>query len=123
MNRGVFDGFTVKIFYSEDDYYLAYFVELPSVWAFGTTPSKTMIELEATWALIKQHHRMDSEPIPQAPSQEAPERSFNVPVDSQLYHNLTVAAMEAGVNLYTLVARKLAAATNTDIDKSERHDV
>ena len=23
MNRGVFDGFTVKIFYGEDDYYLA----------------------------------------------------------------------------------------------------
>ena len=118
MNRGVFDGFTVKMFYGEDDYYLAHFVELPNVWAFGRTPSKAMIELEATWELIKQHHRMDSEPIPKAPSQEASERSFNVPVDSRLYHNLTVAAMEAGVNLYTLVARKLAAATNTDVDRS-----
>ncbi len=114
MNKGVFDGFTVKIFYGEDDYYLAHFVELPNVWAFGTTPSKAMIELEATWELIKQHNRMDSEPIPKAPSQEAYEGSFNVPVDAQLYHTLTVAATEAGVNLYTLVARKLAAATNAE---------
>lgn len=114
MDRDVFDGFTVKVSYGEDGYYLAYFVELPSVWAFGTTPSKAIIEVEATWELIKQHHRMDSEPIPLAPSQEASERSFNVPVDSQLYHHLIVAAMEAGVNLYTLVARELAAATNAD---------
>ena len=113
MDRGVFDGFTVKIFYGEDDYYLAYFVELPNVWAFGTTPSKAMVELEATWELIKQHNRMDSEPIPQAPSPDTCDGSFNVPVDARLYHTLTVAATEAGVNLYTLVAHKLAAATNT----------
>ena len=118
MNKGVFDGFTVKIFFGEDNYYLAHFVELPNVWAFGTNPSEALIELEATWELIKQHSRMDSEPIPQAPSPEAYEGSFNVPVDTQLYHALTVAATEAGVNLYTLVARKLAAATNTDIDGS-----
>lgn len=118
MNRGVFDGFTVKIFYGEDDCYLAHFEELPSVWAFGTTPSEAMIELEATWELVKQHNRMDSEPIPQAPSQEASKGSFTVLVDSQLYHNLTVAAMEAGVNLYTLVACKLTATTNTDGDRS-----
>ena len=114
MNKGVFDGFTVKIFYGEDNYYLAHFVELPNVWAFGTTPSKAMIELEATWELIKQHNRMDREPIPKAPPQAAYEGSFNVPVDAELYHALTVAATEAGVNLYTLVARKLAAATNAD---------
>ena len=118
MNKGVFDGFTVKIFYGEDDYYLAYFVELPSVWAFGTTPSEAIIELEATWELVKQHNQMDNEPIPQAPSQEASEQSFTVPVDSQLYHSLTLAAMEAGVNLYTLVTCKLAAATNTDVEKA-----
>ena len=60
---------------------------------------------------------MDREPIPQAPSQEAYEGSFNVPVDAQLYHTLTVAATEAGVNLYTIVARKLAAAINANIDR------
>ena len=118
MNRGVFDGFTVKIFYGEDDCYLAYFEELPSVWAFGTIPSEAIIELEATWELVKQHNRMDSEPIPQAPSQGVSEESFTVPVDSQLYHHLTVAAMEAGVNLYTLVTCKLAASTSTDVDRS-----
>ena len=115
MNRGVFDGFIVKIFYGEDGYF-AYFEELPNVWAFGATPSKAMLELEATWELIKQHNRMDSEPIPKAPSQEVYENAFNVPIDAQLYHSLTVAATEAGVNLYTLVSRELASATNTDIN-------
>ena len=123
MNRGVFDGFTIKVFLGEDDYYLAHFVELPNVWAFGATPSEALVELEATWELIKQHNRMDREPTPQAPSPETYEGSFNVPVDTQLYHALTVAAAEAGVNLYTIVARKLAAATNTDIDSAGKGNV
>lgn len=118
MNKGIFDGFTVKIFFGEDSYYLAHFVELPNVWAFGETPSEAMIELEATWSLIKQHYRMDREAVPKAPSPEVYEGSFNVPVDAQLYHMLTVAATEAGVNLYTLVSHKLAAVTKNNMDVS-----
>ena len=116
MSKDVFDGFTVNVFFREDSYYLAHFTELPNIWAFGTTPSEALVELEATWRLIKEHYQMDGEPIPQASSWKADEGSFNVPVDVQLYHALKIEAAEAGVSLYTLVARKLAATMDTDTD-------
>lgn len=73
INRDIFNGFTVNLFYDEDDDYLAHFVELPNVSAFGPTPSKALTELKATWALMKACYEEDGEPIPQAPSRQTPE--------------------------------------------------
>ncbi len=38
MNKDIFDGFTVNLFFDEDGDYLAHLVELPNVSAFGPTP-------------------------------------------------------------------------------------
>ena len=43
-----FDGFTVQMFLDEDGDYLAHFVELPNVSAFGQTPDKALVEFESS---------------------------------------------------------------------------
>ena len=69
MDRALdtFDGFTVNLFLDEDGDYLAHFVELPNVSAFGPTPSEALTELKVAWALMKECYQEDEEPIPQAP--------------------------------------------------------
>lgn len=61
-----FDGFAVEMFLDEDGDYLAHFVELPNVSAFGQTPDEALVELKAAWELMKECHREDGEPIPKA---------------------------------------------------------
>ena len=51
-NQDIFDGFTVNLFFDEDGDYLAHFVELPNVSAFGPTRAKALIELKAAWELM-----------------------------------------------------------------------
>ena len=84
MNKDIFDGFTVNLFFDEDGDYLAHLVELPNVSAFGPTPIEALNELKTAWELMKECYRMDSEPIPKAPSRNAYEEPLNVPVDAQL---------------------------------------
>ena len=72
-NRDIFDGFTINLFFDEDGDYLAHFVELPNVSAFGPTPSKALTELKAAWALMKACYEDDGEPIPQALSRQTQE--------------------------------------------------
>ena len=40
MNKDVFDGFTVKVYFDEDGDYLTHFVEKPNISAFSDTPEK-----------------------------------------------------------------------------------
>ena len=61
-----FNGFVVEMFLDEDGDYLAHFVELPNVSAFGQTPAEALVELKAAWELMKECHREDGEPIPKA---------------------------------------------------------
>lgn len=46
MNKDVFDGFTVPLFFGEDGEYLAHLVELHNVSAFGPTPAEALEELK-----------------------------------------------------------------------------
>ena len=78
----IFDGFTVNLFFDEDGDYLAHFVELPNVSAFGSTPAQTLVELKTAWELMKECYQEDDVPVPKAPSREGYEGAFNVPVDS-----------------------------------------
>ena len=59
-----FDGFTVNLFLDEDGDYLAHFVELPNVSAFGPTPAKALVELKAAWKLMKECYQEDGIPVP-----------------------------------------------------------
>ena len=111
MNKDVFDGFTVNVFFDEDGDYLAHLVELPNVSAFGPTLAETLDELKIAWELMKGCYQMDSEPIPKAPPRNRYEGPFNVPVDEQLYRILTDEAERAGMSLYTFVTQKLLKTT------------
>ena len=81
-NRDIFDGFTVNLFLDEDGDYLAHFVELPNVSAFGSTPAQALVELKKAWELMKECYHEDGVPVPKALSREGYEVAFNVPVDS-----------------------------------------
>lgn len=118
MGTDVFDGFTVNVFFDEDGYYLAHFVELPNIWAFGSTPSGALVELEASWELVKERYQADDGTITQESLWKSDRGAFNVPVDTQLYHTLTVKAAEVGMDLYTFVASRLATITNVDAEYS-----
>lgn len=117
MNKGVFDGFMINVFFDEDGDYLAHLVEFPNVSAFGPTPAEALAELKTAWELMKECYQADGESIPQAPSREGYEGPFNVPVDAQLYHALADEATKTGISLYTLAAQKLAKLTSTESDK------
>jgi predicted RNase H-like HicB family nuclease len=47
-----FDGFTVNVFSDEDGEYVAHFVELPNVSAFGESPEQALTELATAWNSI-----------------------------------------------------------------------
>ena len=110
-NHDIFNGFTVNLFLDEDGDYLAHFVELPNVSAFGPTPAQALVELKAAWQLMKECYQEDGVPVPKAPSREGYEGQFNVPVDAQLYHELANEAAQAEMSLYALVEEKLAKPT------------
>ena len=68
MNKDIFDGFAVNVFFDEDGDYLAHPVELPNVSAFGSTPAEALNELKTAWELMKECYQEDGEPIPKPPS-------------------------------------------------------
>ena len=113
-NQDDFDGFTIKIFLDEDGDYLAHFIELPNVSAFGPTPAQALIELKTVWELMKECYQEDNVSIPKAPVRELNDLPLNVPVDPQLYQRLSDEAAKAGMSLYALVAQKLAETTSLD---------
>ena len=115
MNKDVFDGFTVNLFFDEDGDYLAHFVEMPNVSAFSDTPEGALKELAVAWKCVKESYQKHHESIPKAPSRNGYEGPFNVPVEEQLYRALTDEAAKVGMSLYTLVTQKLSKTTpNTE---------
>ena len=110
-NHDDFDGFMINLFLDEDGDYLAHFVELPNVSAFGPTPAEALEELKTAWELMKECYQMDGELIPKPPSRNGYEGPFNVPVEEQLYRALTDEAKRAGVSLYVFVMQKLSKTT------------
>ena len=119
MNKDIFDGFAVKVFFDEDGDYLAHFVEMPNVSAFANTPENALSELAVAWQGVKESYRKHNEPIPQASPLESYEEPLNICVDAQLYHALVGEAAKAGMSLGALAAQKLAKLTPTDDSRIE----
>jgi predicted RNase H-like HicB family nuclease len=44
-----FDGFSINIFLDDEGDWLAHFVEMPNISAFGDTPEEALKELETAW--------------------------------------------------------------------------
>ncbi len=103
-----FDGYTVNLFLDEGEDYLAHFVELPEISAFGKTPELALNELASAWEGVKLIYTEEGKPIPVAPSKRDYSGQFNVRIDRRVHRALAVEAAQAGVTLNALVSQKLA---------------
>jgi predicted RNase H-like HicB family nuclease len=92
MKDDVFDGYTVNLMLDEDGQYLAHFIEMPNVSAFGNTPEEALHELENAWTLMKEDYAANNDVIPVAPLRRQYSGTFNVRVGKKMHKEL---AMEA----------------------------
>ena len=100
-----FDGFTVNIYQDEDEDYLAHFIELPSVSAFGNTPLSALKELDAAWKAVKESY---GDNVPKTPARKEYTGQFNIRVDKRIHRLLAMEAARNGVSLNALVSQKLS---------------
>lgn len=106
-----FDGYTINLVQDKDGDWLAHFVEMPNVSAFGETPQQAVEELRVAWELMKESYKADGETVPQAPSRKTYSGAFNVRVDKRLHKALAIEAAQNGLSLNALVAQKLTRST------------
>lgn len=112
-----FDGFSLHLLYDgTDDDWIAHFVELPTVSAFGDTPERAIEELKIAWEGVKQSYIKQGEQVPVAPSKKSYSGQFNVRVDKRLHKALAIEACQSGVSLNALVAQKLSQTITVHID-------
>jgi len=110
LKRDRFDGFTVNLFLDEQGDYIAHFVELPNVSAFGKSPTAALSELAVAWDLVKRSYRAAKEPVPVAPARKEYSGQFNIRIGRRLHRALAAEAARAGVSLNALVSQKLGKA-------------
>jgi len=103
-----FDGFSINVFLDEEGDWLAHFVEMSNVSAFGTTPEEAIFELKIAWENFKESCREHGEPIPLSPSKKKYSGQFNVRIDKRIHRKLAMEAARAGISLNALIAQKLA---------------
>jgi len=103
-----FDGYTVNMFLDEDEEYLAHFVELPNVSAFGESPEKALSELATAWEGVKESYKKHGEQVPLAPARKKYSGQFNVRIDRRLHRALAIEAAKAGLSLNAIVSQKLS---------------
>ena len=108
-----FDGYAVSLLLDADGDYLAHFVELPNVSAFGPTPEKALKELDVAWALVKESYEKEGKPLPVAPARREFGGVFQVRLDRRVHRKLAIEAERSGVTLNALVSQKLA----RDVDR------
>jgi predicted HicB family RNase H-like nuclease len=102
----------VNIFLDDDGEYLAHFVEMPNVSAFGDSPEQALQELETAWEGMKESLQKHKEPVPTAPSRKEYSGQFNVRIDRRLHRALAMEAARAGVSLNAIVSQKLTKETS-----------
>lgn len=62
-----FDGFTLNLYVDETGDWLAHFVEMPNISAFGDTPEMAITELKVAWEMVKDDLITKGLEIPQSP--------------------------------------------------------
>lgn len=108
MKDDIFDGYTVNLMLDEDAQYLAHFIEMPSVSAFGETPEQALHELENAWRLMKEDYVSNNEAIPVSPSKKQYSGTFNIRVGKRIHKELAIEASALGISLNALISQKLA---------------
>ena len=106
--RDRFDGYAVELFLDEDNDWLAHFVELPGISAFGQSAEIALKELDVAWAAAKESYEARGVEIPSAPARRQFHGVFQVRIDKRIHRALAIEAERAGVSLNALVAEKLA---------------
>ncbi len=106
-----FDGYTINVFLDDDGEYLAHFVELPNISAFGESPEDALRELQTAWEGVKESYLKHGEPVPVAPARKEYSGQFNVRIDRRVHRALAIEAAKAGVSLNAIVSQKLARST------------
>ena len=114
MKHDHFDGFTIYLAEDEEGDFLAHFIELPNVSAFGETAEQALAELKVAWEGVKESYRKHGERIPVAPARKEYSGHFNVRIDRRVHRDLAIEAAQAGVTLNALVAQKLAKSVSHD---------
>ncbi|SRR5579885_838820 len=109
-----FDGYGINLFQDGDGDWLAHFMEMPNVSAFGSTPEKALKELKAAWELVKEQYAEEGRPVPVAPARREYGGVFQVRIDRRVHRELAIEAERAGVSLNALVAQKLARSVDRD---------
>jgi predicted RNase H-like HicB family nuclease len=66
--RDRFDGYAVELFLDEDNDWLAHFVELPGISAFGQSAEIALKELDNAWAAAKESYATRGVKIPSEPA-------------------------------------------------------
>jgi predicted RNase H-like HicB family nuclease len=62
-----FDGYTVSLYVDEQGDWLAYFLEMPNISAFGETSQQALEELKMAWELVKEDYQDKGKKIPVSP--------------------------------------------------------
>ena len=114
MKTERFDGYGVNLFQDDDGDWLAHFMELPNVSAFGPSPERALKELEAAWGLVKEQYAAEGKPVPVAPARRRFGGVFQVRIDKRIHRELAIEAERSGVSLNALVAEKLARRVDRD---------
>ncbi len=105
-----FDGFSISLFLDDDGDWMAHFIELPNISAFGSTSTKALKELEDAWEATKESYRKNNQVIPIAPARKEYSGHFNIRVEKRLHRALAVEAAQQGTSLNALVSQKLLTA-------------
>lgn len=109
-----FDGHAVNLYLDEGGDWLAHFVELPNVSAFGDSPEQALQELGMAWEGVKKSYRKHGEPIPAATSEGEYSGHLTIRIEKPLHRALAIEAAQTGVSLNAVVARKLAETTRAN---------
>ncbi len=65
-----FDGFTLNLYVDETGDWLAHFVGMPNISAFGETPEMAISELKIAWEMVKEDLIAKGLNIPQSPRKQ-----------------------------------------------------
>src|SRR3989344_3786804 len=111
-----FDGFSIHLVEDHDGDFIANFVELPNVSAYGATTEEALAELKIAWEGMKASYRKHNEHIRVAPTRKEYSGCFNVRVDRRIHRALAIEAARAGVSLNALVSQKLYQSVEKQVD-------
>src|SRR5262245_36333557 len=114
--RDEFDGFSIHLLEDKDGDFIAHFMELPNVSAYGGTAEEAIIELKSAWEAMKASYRKHGESIPIAPTRKEYSGQFNVRIDRRIHRALAIEAARVGVSLNALVAQKLSNSIEKQVD-------